>query len=197
VGARLIHVSTDYVFDGKTGNYAEDDKPNPINYYGKTKLAAENAVRISGSDHAIVRTIVLYGQGAQVKQNFALWVINSLKAGATIRCVDDQIGNPTYVGDLAVGILAIVERERSGVYHIGGSERISRYDFALRIARQFGLDERKIGRATSADLRQIAARPLNTSFVILKAEAELGLKPANVSQGLTLLQRELQEARKN
>jgi len=197
VGARLIHVSTDYVFDGKSGSYAEEDKPNPINYYGKTKLAGENAVRISDIDHAIVRTVVVYGYGHQVKRNFALWVIDSLKAGTSIRCVDDQFSTPTYVGDLAAGILKIAELEKSGLFHIGGSERISRYDFAMRIAEHFGLDASPIARIKSSELKQNAARPMDTTFVILKAEIELGLKPSNVEQGLTLLQREIQTAGKN
>jgi len=197
VGARLIHVSTDYVFDGKSGNYAEKDKPNPINYYGKTKLAGENAVRISDIDHAIVRTVVMYGYGHQVKRNFALWVIDCLKAGTSIRCVDDQVSTPTYVGDLATGILKIAELEKSGLFHIGGSERISRYDFAIRIAKHFDLDSSSIARIKSSELKQNAARPMDTTFVILKAEIELGLKPSNVGQGLTLLKREIQTAGKN
>lgn len=197
VGARLVHVSTDYVFDGKSGNYAEEDKPNPINYYGKTKLAGENAVRIADIEYAIVRTVVVYGHGYQVKQNFALWVINSLKTRTPIRCVDDQVSTPTYVGDLASGVIKIAELGKSGLFHIGGSEKISRYDFAVRIAGHFGLDASSIERIKSADLKQKAARPMDTTFVILKAEIELGLKPSNIEQGMTLLKQELQAAGKN
>ncbi|MEX1138419.1 MAG: dTDP-4-dehydrorhamnose reductase [Bacteroidota bacterium] len=197
VGARIVHVSTDYVFDGKSGNYAEEDKPNPINYYGKTKLAGENAVRVSEIEHAIVRTVVVYGHGLQVKRNFALWVIDSLKGGTAIRCVDDQVSTPTYVSDLALGIIRIAEWEKSGLFHIGGSERISRYDFAIRIAEQFGLDASLIKRIGSSELKQQAARPVDTTFVILKAEIELSLKPSNITQGLTLLKQELQTAGKN
>ncbi|MBI2618551.1 MAG: dTDP-4-dehydrorhamnose reductase [Ignavibacteriales bacterium] len=197
VKAKLIHVSTDYVFDGKTGDYAEHDKPNPINYYGKTKLAGENAIRISEINHAIARTIVVYGHGINVRKNFALWVIENLKNNQAIRCVDDQISNPTYVGDVAFGIIKIAELDRSGVYHIGGSERISRYDFALRIAKVFRLETSMIQRIKTWDLNQAALRPMNTTLITLKAETELGLKPVDITQGVTLLKRELQTTRKN
>lgn len=197
VGAALIHVSTDYVFDGKTGGYREEDKPNPVNYYGKTKLAGENAVRTAGIPFAIVRTVVLYGSGLQVKPNFALWVLASLKGGTKIRCVDDQISAPTYVSDLAHGILKIAELGKKGIFHITGSEVVSRYEFARRIAEIFGLDPGLIDRIRTSDLAQRAARPMNTTMVTLKAEAELGLRTSDITQGLTLLKQELTTARKN
>lgn len=197
VGAKLVHVSTDYVFDGKSDHYGEDDKPDPINYYGKSKLAGENAIRISEIPWAIVRTIVVYGHGMNVRRNFALWVIDSLKGGKPIKCVDDQIGNPTYVNDLAFGMIKIFELDRAGIYHICGCERISRYNFALKIAETFGYDPSMIQRSKSSDLYQAAPRPLSTTFVTLKAETELGLKAMDVNQGLSLLKRELQIARKN
>jgi len=197
VRAKLIHVSTDYVFDGKSGDYAEQDKPNPINYYGKTKLAGENAIRISEIDYAIVRTIVVYGYGINVRKNFALWVIESLKQSVPIRCVDDQISNPTYVGDLAFGMIKIAELDKSGIFHLCGSERVSRYDFALRIAKVFGLDASTISVVKTNDLHQAAARPMVTGFITLKAETELGFKPMDITQGTTLLKRELQTPGKN
>ena len=195
VGAKLIHVSTDYVFDGKSGPYAEDAQPNPISYYGKAKLAGENATRTGGIPHAIVRTIVLYGTGIQVKNNFALWVIRSLHSGQRIRCVDDQISNPTHVSDLAQAILKIFELDRIGLYHVCGRETVSRYDFALQAAGIFGLDSSLIDRAKSSELAQPAPRPMVTGFVTLKAETELGLKLMNVKEGLTLLKSELHDQR--
>lgn len=197
VGARLIHVSTDYVFDGKSGDYSEDDKPNPINYYGKTKLAGENAIRIGDIVHTIFRTIVVYGYGIQVKRNFALWVIDSLKAGKNIRCVDDQVGNPTYVGDLSLAIVRAAELEKSGIFHLCGSQQISRFDFAVRIAELFGYDPSLIERVQTSQLYQKAARPLRTGFITRKAEAELGMKPVDITGGIKELKREMQMARKN
>lgn len=197
VDAKLIHVSTDYIFDGKNGPYDEQARPNPICYYGKTKLASENAIRVSGISHAIVRTIVLYGFGIGVKSNFVLWVVQNLQNKKPIRCVDDQIGNPTYVADLAMAIIRIFELDREGTYHVCGRERISRYDFAVNAATSFGLDHGLIEKIKSAALNQLATRPLVTGFITLKAETELDFKPVTTMEGLALLKRELQTARRN
>lgn len=197
VGAKLIHVSTDYVFDGKNSPYAENAQPNPINYYGKTKLAGENAIRAGGIPNAIVRSIVVYGSGINVRKNFALWVIGSLHAGKRIRCVDDQYGNPTHVSDLAQAILKIFETDRCGLYHVCGRDKINRYDFAIQAADIFGLDSSLIDRSKTSELAQPAARPLVTGFVTLKAESELGLSPMDVREGLMLLKSELHGHRIN
>lgn len=197
VGAKLIHISTDYVFDGKTGSYSEDDKPNPINYYGKTKLAGENAIRIADIDYAILRTIVVYGNGINVKKNFALWVIDNLNSRKHIRCVTDQIGNPTHVSDLALATIKIAELGKSGIFHICGKDQVSRHDFAVKIAEVFGLDRTLIEPILTNQLVQRAARPLRTSFVALKAETELGFKPMTIPEGIHQLRHELQTARKN
>lgn len=196
-GARLIHVSTDYVFDGNHGPYSEEDKPNPISYYGKSKLASENAVRTGGIPFTILRTIVLYGYGIGVKDSFPVWVIKMLKKGETIRCAEDQISNPTHVNDIAFAAIKAFELNRDGIYHICGLERISRYDFAHRTAEVFALDTALITKSRSADLKQAAHRPLVTGFVTLKAQTELGLSPMDVRQGLTLFKRELDSSGKN
>ncbi len=197
VGARLIHISTDYIFDGMHGPYSEDDKPNPISYYGKSKLASENAVRIAEIPHTILRTIVLYGSGIGVRDNFPTWVFKSLRAGKVVRCAEDQISNPTHVNDIAFAAVKGFELNRDGIYHICGSERVSRYQFAVRTAELFGLDPGLIHAVKSADLNQVAPRPAVTGFVTLKAQTELGLKSMDITQGLTLLKRELQGAGRN
>jgi dTDP-4-dehydrorhamnose reductase len=197
VGAKVIHISTDYVFDGKHGPYSEDDKPNPLSYYGKSKLASENALRVSAIPYTILRTIVLYGCGIGVKDNFPLWVIKSLRAGKPISCAVDQVSNPTHVNDLAYAVVKAYELNREGLYHVCGSERLSRYDFAMRAAEIFGLDASLIQKTKSADLKQAAHRPLVTGFITLKAETELGLKSMDTTQGLTSLKRELQPAGRN
>jgi dTDP-4-dehydrorhamnose reductase len=193
VGARLIHVSTDYVFDGKSGPYDETSQPNPVNYYGKAKLAAENVIRTGGIPHAIVRTILLYGTGINTKNNFALWVVNSLRAGKRISCAEDQVSNPTHVSDIAQALMKIFETDRSGLYHVCGRESISRYDFALRAANAFGLDATLIDRSKLSGLNQVAPRPSVTVFITLKAVTELGLKMMDVREGLMLMKLELQK----
>ncbi|MFZ4622057.1 MAG: dTDP-4-dehydrorhamnose reductase [Bacteroidota bacterium] len=191
IGAKLVHVSTDYVFDGKTGHYSETDRVNPVNYYGKTKLAGENVIVSSGIDFTILRTILVYGTGVNVKNNFALWVINSLHEKKNIRCAVDQISTPTHVADLAAAVKQSVDAQAEGIFHISGSEAVSRYDFAVRAAEVFGYDPTAIARVTSAELQQFAVRPLHTSFVIEKAKNAFNYHPMNVTQGLKLLQEEL------
>ncbi|MHB1050066.1 MAG: dTDP-4-dehydrorhamnose reductase [Bacteroidota bacterium] len=190
IDAKLVHISTDYVFDGQSGKYTEDDRAHPVNYYGKTKLAGENVIRSSGIDHAILRTVLLYGVGINVKSNFALWVIGNLSDKKEIRCVDDQISNPTHVHDLALAVKTAADEPLSGVFHISGSEIVSRYAFAVKAAEIFGFDPHLIRRVNSAEIPRPALRPMNTSFVIDKARQVFRYEPMNVTQGLTLFHQE-------
>jgi dTDP-4-dehydrorhamnose reductase len=189
--ATLVHISSDYVFDGKNGPYTEEDRPEPLSYYGKSKLASENVLRSAGIPHIIARTMVLFGQAPGVKANFALWLVQSLQARQSVRIVDDQIGNPTLVDDLAYGLLRAIELGKTGLYHIGGRDIISRYEFAVRLARVFGLDESLITPIKTSSLKQPAARPLKSGLITLKAEVELGFKPSSVEHGLEILKSQL------
>ncbi|MGA9119184.1 MAG: dTDP-4-dehydrorhamnose reductase [Bacteroidota bacterium] len=189
--ASIVHISSDYVFDGKNGPYEENDRPEPISYYGKTKLAGENALRTSGLDYFIARTMVLYGYSPGVKLNFALWLIQSLDAGTRVKVVDDQLGNPTLVDDLAYGLLRGVEIGKSGIFNIAGREIVSRYEFAVRLAKKFSLDAELISPVKTADLNQPAPRPLKSGLITLKAESELGITCSNVEEGLTILKSQI------
>jgi dTDP-4-dehydrorhamnose reductase len=191
IGAKLIHISTDYVFDGRTGLYKEEDRVHPLNYYGKSKLAGENVILAGGLPYAILRTILIYGAGIQVHNNFGLWVVTNLQAGKNIRCVDDQISKPTYVGDLAAAVLKVIQRSSCGIFHICGAEQLSRYDFSMCAADVFGLDQSLIVKAKSIQLQQKAVRPLITGFSTLKAEQELHYRPLSVRQGLEAMKREM------
>lgn len=193
---KLIHVSTDYVFDGKAGPYTEDDRPEPLSYYGKSKLASENALRKSGIPFVIARTMVLYGFAPGVKPNFALWLIESLEKRHKVTIVDDQIGNPTLVDDLAYGLIQAFEMERTGIYHIAGRDIVSRYEFALKLAKVFDLDPLLITPVKTASLHQPAPRPLKSGLITLKAEVELGYKPSTVEQGLFILKTQLHRTMK-
>ncbi len=188
---RIVHVSSDYIFDGKNGPYAEDARPEPLSYYGKTKLASENALRTSGLPYFIARTMVLYGFAPGVKTNFALWLLQSLENGTQVKIVDDQWGNPTLVDDLAYGIMRGVELGKTGIYNIAGREICTRYDFALRLAKTFGLDPGLISPVKTADLHQPAPRPLKSGLITLKAETDLGIKPSNVEEGLIVLKSQI------
>lgn len=189
--SKIIHISTDYVFDGKTGNYDENSKPNPLSYYGKSKLASENALISSGIKFAVIRTMIIYGTANNIRPNFALWLIDMLEKGEHVRIVDDQFGMPTISDDLGLGILKITNLDKSGYYHICGSEFLSRYEFAVKLANIFNLDENLIIPVKTSDLNQAAPRPMKSSFVLLKAETELGLKPLNVTEGLVFLKMQL------
>jgi dTDP-4-dehydrorhamnose reductase len=189
--ATIVHVSTDYVFDGKAGPYDESARPEPVSYYGKTKLASENALHMSGVKNVIARTMVLYGTGIGVKPNFALWLIQNLEQGLPVKIVDDQFGNPTLVDDLAQGILSAIELERVGTYHLAGRDIISRYDFALRLAQVFDFDPGLIVPIKTSQLRQPAARPMKSGLITLKAEVELGYRPSTAEQGLMILKSQL------
>lgn len=194
-GAHLVQVSTDYIFDGKSGPYAEDDRPNPISYYGRTKLAAENLLRTSNVGHTIVRTMVLYGHGRKVKQNFALWLVRELQEGRPVRVVSDQVGSPTLADDLAYGIVKIVELRKAGVYNISGPDVVSRYDFARELARVFKFNAKLITPVKTADFHQPAPRPLRSGFIILKAQTELNLQMSAMETGLLILRNQLSTVR--
>ena len=183
VGARLILISTDYVFDGRKGNYAETDEPNPISFYGLTKLEAERIVASTSSNFLIVRTSVLYGWHP-TKLNFATWILKGLRERQTLKVVNDHINSPTFAGNLADAIRKVIERNSQGVLHVAGSERISRFDFARRIARHFDLDERLLASVKMSDLNWTARRPADSSLNVGKAEKELGIELFGADRGL-------------
>ena len=190
-GSHLIHISTDYVFDGKNGPYNEIDRPNPVSYYGRTKLASENVIRTSGVSNTIIRTMILYGMGYNVKSNFALWVMKSLTDGKPIRVVDDQMGNPTLADDLAFAIIKVVELGRPGLYHVSGADLVSRYDFAMMLAEVFDLNKKYITAVKTSTLKQPAPRPMKSGFITLKAQTDLDIKMSGMKHGLTVLKNQL------
>jgi dTDP-4-dehydrorhamnose reductase len=191
IDTHIIHISTDYVFDGKDGPYSENAKPNPVGYYGRTKLASENALRISGTFFTILRTNVLYGIAHNSRPDFVRWVVTSLNKKEKIRIVKDQINNPTFIDDLVQGINKIIEFKKTGIYNIGGKEFLTRYEFTIRIADFFNLDKKLITPITTEELNQPARRPLNSGLITLKAETELGYKPHTISESLAAMKKEL------
>jgi len=194
-GSHIVQLSTDYVFDGKGGPYAEDDRPNPLSYYGRTKLASENLLRTSDISHTIVRTMVLYGSARKVKPNFALWLVGELKAGRPVKVVSDQVGNPTLVDDLAFAVAKVVELKKSGVYHVSGPDIVSRLEFARELARIFQLDASLITPQPTSALKQPAPRPLKSGFIILKAQVDLNITMSGVESGLLILRNQLSTMR--
>ena len=189
--AKFIHISSDYIFDGKKELYKEDDKPSPLSYYGRSKLASENIVRASGIEGAILRTSTLYDiDTLKAGKNFPLWVIQNLQKRNIIKIVTDQWGNPTLARNLASAVWRIVTLNRSGVYHTAGRDNMSRYTFARRIADIFGLDDYLIQPITTTELGQAAKRPLKIGIDISKAEAELDIIMIGVEEGLKIFKKD-------
>ena len=191
VDAQLVHLSSDFIFDGQNGPYHEDDRPNPISYYGRTKFASENEIKIGGINYLIIRTNVLYGVQKGVKKDFVEWVVENLSQNKQINVVTDQWNNPTYVEDLVEGITIAIEKRKNGVYNIGGLEYLSRYEFAIKITEVFELNKNLINQTTTDKLNQKAKRPLRGGLIILKAQAELGYKPHTIEENLLKIKTKL------
>ena len=191
IDAHVVHISSDYIFDGKEGPYDENAMPNPLGYYGRTKLASENVLKIGGVIYTIVRTNVLYGFALNSRPDFVRWLVSELRIGNQVNIVDDQINNPTFIEDLVQGINKIIEFKKPGIYNIGGKEFLSRYIFAKLIAEFFRLNEKLITPIKTKELNQQAKRPLNSGLVILKAETELGYRPHSILESLAIMKREL------
>ena len=192
-GCFLILISTDYVFDGVKGLYSEADKPSPINYYGYTKLKAEEVVKETLREYCIARTSVIFGsRPAAGKINFALWVLKSLKGGKRVNIVTDQVNSPTLNSNLANMLLEVAERRLTGIYHLAGSTPISRYDFATFLAEEFKLNKELIQPTTSDKIDWVARRPKNTSLDVTKASVILNNKPISIREAVRELRKELE-----
>jgi dTDP-4-dehydrorhamnose reductase len=191
VESHLIHFSTDYVFDGAKGPYTEQDQPNPICYYGKSKLAGENAVLKSHANNTVIRTNVVYGLTTNDQSDFVQWVIKCHEANKTMNIVNDQLSNPTLTDDLALSVKRIIEKKRCGLYHIGGNSYCNRYEFALEIANIFHLDESLISPIQTHSLNQKAKRPLRGGLINLKAHTDLGIQYSTIQEGLVRLRHQM------
>ena len=191
----LIHVSTDFVFDGKAGPYSENDQPNPLSFYGQSKYDSELIVSNSSlSKWSIARTIIIYGIVENMsKSNIVLWAKSALESGSELKIVDDQFRSPTYADDLAKGCLLIAEKEKNGIYHLSGKESMSILELVYKVADFYGLDKSTISPVKSESLNQAAKRPPITGFVLEKANKELGYYPISFNDGLKLLTKEIEE----
>jgi dTDP-4-dehydrorhamnose reductase len=185
IGARFIYISTDFVFDGLAGPYRETDTPEPVNYYGSSKLAAEKAVRESNLNWCIVRTVLVYGNIlVGNRSNIVSWVKQNLTAGKNIKVVSDQWRTPTYVEDLAKGILLVMEKNASGIFHISGPEMLSPFDMANATAEYLGLNKTLLEKVNASIFTQPAKRPGKTGFIIDKARQQLEYEPIGFADGL-------------
>ena len=187
VKAHLIHLSSDFVFDGTGGPYSENDIPNPLSYYGFSKWEGEKIIEDQADKWAIVRTILVYGVNREkTRLNIVLWVKNSLEARKPIRVVNDQFRAPTLVDDLANACIEIGVREKTGIFHISGPEMMSIVDIAYKVADYYKLDKSLITPVLSAELNEIAQRPRSTGFVLDKAINGINYLPHTLEEGLEI-----------
>ncbi len=186
---RLIHLSTDFIFDGTHGPLDETEKPNPLSFYGKSKLAAEELIQKSKIDWAILRTVLVFGVTKDMsRSNIVLWVKKSLEEGKTIQVVNDQWRTPTLAEDLAMGCYLAASKKAKGIYNVSGETMMTPYDIAMATAAFFKLDASLIKKTDSTQFKQPAARPRKTGFIITKAKNELGFQPRNFHEGLKVVQ---------
>ena len=188
----LCHLSTDFVFDGENGPYQEEDQPNPISYYGRSKWKAEQLVQEAKCPWAIVRTVLVYGIADDMsRSNIILWVRDSLQTGKAIKVVTDQLRTPTLAEDLAIGCWLVAEKEAEGIFHISGKDFLSPYEMAIKTASYFNLDKTLIAEANASNFTQAAKRPPRTGFILDKARTILNYNPVSFEDGIAVLEKQL------
>ena len=180
----IIHLSSDYVFDGKLGQYKENDITNPINVYGVTKYKAEKILLEKSKESLVIRTNVLYDYQSKAKSSFLNWVVDALKRGEKIKVVDDQFNNPTWTDSISVVIDRAIKADLNGLIHWGDLDWISRYDFANKIADKFNLQSNLIEPIKTEELNQVAPRPLNGGLDTTLAQDLLHLEPPQIDDCL-------------
>lgn len=194
----IIHLSTDFIFDGTHGPLDENEKPNPLSYYAESKLASEKVVQGSTLRWAIARTVLVYGIVDNMsRSNIVLWVKSNLEQGKAINVVDDQFRTPTLAEDLADGCILIARKSATGIYNISGKDFYSILELAHVVADYYSLDKSLIRPSKSADIRQPAKRPPVTGFIIDKARKELGYEPHSFVEGIRILEEQIRQVRQN
>jgi dTDP-4-dehydrorhamnose reductase len=182
--SHFIFISTDFVFEGKSLAYKENDALEPVNYYGQTKVEAEAAVQMYPFTWAVVRTVLVYGKPMSGRQNLLTNVVTALQKGETLRIFNDQMRTPTYVEDLVTALTEMVWKESRGIFHIAGKDVLTPYQMAVAAAEHAHLDSRKIIAVTADTFQQPAMRPPITGFDLTKAETELAYVATSFAAGL-------------
>ena len=187
LGAHVVHISTDFIFDGQDGPYNEEGIPNPVSYYGETKLQAEHIVQTVDS-WSILRTVLVIGIAEDLsRSNIVLWAKGALEKAQPIRVVDDQFRTPTLAEDLAQGALLAATQRAQGIFNISGPDFMSIYELVESVAEHFGLSIATVTRVDSSTLNQPAVRPPRTGFNISKAVENLGYRPHSFKEALEII----------
>lgn len=191
-GVHLIHLSTDFIFNGTHGPVTEEETPEPLSYYGRSKWKAEQLVMQQANSWAIARTVLVYGIVSDMsRSNIVLWAKGALESGKTINVVCDQFRTPTLAEDLASGCALIADKKAQGIYNISGRDYMSVFDLVYKVATYWKLDKSLLNMSTSEGIKQPAKRPPITGFILDKAIKELGYKPHSFEEGLAVLDQQL------
>ncbi|MBI2270846.1 MAG: NAD(P)-dependent oxidoreductase [Bacteroidetes bacterium] len=191
---QLIHLSTDFIFDGEAGPYKEDDKPNPLSYYALSKYESEKVIQASKIKWAILRTIIVYGIVDNMSRtNIVLWAKGALAKGEKINVVDDQFRAPTLAEDLAQGCILTALKGATGIYNVSGKDIMSILELVYAVADFWKLDKSIVNPIKSDTLNQAAKRPPRTGFILDKAIKELGYTPHSFKEGLAILDEQLKK----
>lgn len=182
--AFFIHLSTDFIFNGKKGMYNEEDTPDPVSYYGKTKRDAEEAVMEYKYGWAIVRTCFVYGNPFYGRNSFITMIGKKLKNNEPFKVVNDQERTPTHAADLARGIAAIIDKRAEGIYNLAGKDVLTPYEMAIATAQHLNISEHQLTPVTRADFKEMAQRPLKSGLDIQKAMRDLNYAPMSFEEGL-------------
>jgi dTDP-4-dehydrorhamnose reductase len=192
---QFIHLSTDFIFDGKSGPYREEDEPNPLSFYGLTKLEAEKKLYESHIHWAILRTIIVYGIVDNMsRSNIVLWAKNALEKGQPINVVNDQFRSPTLAEDLADACISAAALGVQGIFNVSGKDLMSIIELVERVADYFKLDKSLIRPISSESLNQPAVRPPRTGFILDKAYRELNYRPHSFEEGIAIVYEQVQRA---
>tara|TARA_B100001105_G_C22342478_1_gene421964 strand:- start:26 stop:937 length:912 start_codon:yes stop_codon:yes gene_type:complete len=194
IDAHLIHISTDFIFDGEDGPYKEEDKPNPLSYYGLSKLKSENIVKESDCNWTILRTIIVFGVGENLsKSNIVLWAKGALEKDEPLNIIDDQFRAPTLAEDLADACILAAKKKAYGIFNTSGKDIMSIYEIVERIAKHYRNTTKNLNKISTATLNQKAGRPPKTGFILDKAINELGYNPHSFEECLTIIDEQLKK----
>jgi len=188
--SEIIYISSNAVFDGNNPPYKEEDETNPISYYGETKVICEKLVKNSELKSVVIRAILMYGwHNSSERQNMVTWILDSVSKGVPLKIVNDIYSNPLLSLNCANAIWAVIKKEKTGIFHVAGSDCVSRYDFALKIAEIFDLDKSMLAPVPNSYFTEIAPRPYNTCLCTDKMERELKIKSIGIEEGLKILKK--------
>lgn len=183
-GSLVVFFSTDYVFDGKSGPYAEDNEKNPLSVYGRSKAVAEDILIDSGARGLIIRTTGVYGKESQGK-NFVLRLLKTLDSGGEIKVPKDQIGSPSHAPDVARFTWRLIDKNQTGIFNVSGPCLMDRWTFATLCAQLTGRPTKGIIDVRTEELNQVARRPLKGGLLVHKVTKTLGVLPQDVVSGLS------------